>query len=384
MIGTGSKHRLLMKRILFITGTRADFGKLKPFLNFIEQHADFELHLVITGMHMMRNYGSTYLEVLREGYKHTYLAANQFQGEPMSSVLGNTVTLLSRFVMEIQPDMVVIHGDRLEALAGATVGSLSNCLVCHIEGGELSGTIDDTIRHAVSKLSHLHLVANENAQNRLIQMGEKPQNIFIIGSPDLDIMRSENLPSLAEVKQHYAISFENYALSLFHPVTTEIENISQYAQEYFTALQQSGHNYVVIFPNNDLGTEAILHEIDKIKHNPQFRCFPSLRFEAFLVLLKNARFIIGNSSAGIREAPFYGITTVNVGTRQNERLSAPSIINCNYQQNAILQAINQALRTTRHQTNTYFGAGNSVELFAKYITQEQTWAVSVQKRFVDL
>lgn len=373
-----------MKKIFFITGTRADFGKLKPLLNFIEQHHDFELHLVITGMHMMRAYGNTYLEVLKEGYKHTYLAANQFQGEPMSSVFGNTVTLLSRFVAEIQPDMVVIHGDRLEALAGATVGALSNCLVCHIEGGELSGTIDDSIRHAVSKLSHLHLVANESAKNRLIQMGEKEQQIFIIGSPDLDVMQSKELPSLEKVKEHYAIPFEDYAISLFHPVTTEVEHISQYAKQYFEALQQSGQNYVVIYPNNDMGTEAILHEIDKIKQLSQFRCFPSLRFEAFLVLLKNAQFVIGNSSAGIREAPFYGVATVNVGTRQNKRLFAESIINSDYQQSSILQAIQKALIVSHHEINTSFGEGNSVELFAQCITQPEIWAVGLQKSFVDM
>lgn len=374
----------MIRKILFITGTRADFGKLKPLMSYVEQHTDFELHLIITGMHMMKAYGSTYKEVLRQNYQHTYLSANQFSGEPMSAVFGNTVALLSRLVDEIEPNMIVIHGDRLEALAGATVGALSNRLVCHIEGGELSGTIDDSIRHAVSKLSHIHLVANDTAKNRLIQMGEPNEQIFIIGSPDLDVMNSQNLPNLDEVKSHYDIDFKKYSVSLFHPVTTEADSMAQHAKHYFDALKQSGKNYVVIYPNNDTGTEAILHEIYTLKNHPQFRCFPSVRFEAFLVLLKNAEFIIGNSSAGIREAPFYGVPTVNVGTRQNKRLFAQSIINTDYQSQAILNAINQINTLPALSPDTSFGEGNSVELFAKFITQSDVWQMDLQKSFVDL
>lgn len=373
-----------MKKILFITGTRADFGKLKPLLNFIENTPDLELHLIITGMHLMKTYGSTYQEVLREGYQHTYLAANQFSGEPMSSVFGNTVSLLSRLTIEIEPDMVVIHGDRLEALAGATVGALSNCLVCHIEGGELSGTIDDSIRHAISKLSHIHLVANEAAKYRLIQMGELDSSIFVIGSPDLDVMQSKLLPSLAEVFEHYDIQFEEYALSLFHPVTTEVDNIASHAEQYFTALAESGKNYIVVFPNNDLGTEFILEEIKKIRPLQNFKCFPSLRFESFLVLLKNAKFIVGNSSAGIREAPFYGVPAINVGTRQNRRVSHDGVINCDYKKESILAAINLIQNKSQIKPNKEFGSGNSVDLFKKFIIDPTIWTTKIQKSFVDL
>lgn len=373
-----------MKKILFITGTRADFGKLKPLLAYVEQTVDFELHLIVTGMHMMQAYGSTYLEVLKEKYGHVYLVSNQFLGEPMNAVLGNTISLLSRYYAEIKPDMIVVHGDRLEALAGATVGALGNCLVCHIEGGELSGTIDDSIRHAISKLSHVHLVANESAKKRLIQMGESEGKIFIIGSPDLDVMKSDSLPDLLVVKRHYGINFDEYALSLFHPVTTEIEYIAEYAKNYFEALRKSNQNYIVVYPNNDTGTEDILNEIKKIKNLDNFRCFPSLRFESFLVLLKNSKFIIGNSSAGIREAPFYGIPTVNVGTRQNKRLFSSSIMNSDYSVNSIIQAIHNVINMDKVEASQYFGEGNSVELFADFIHNLDACNIDLQKIFVDI
>lgn len=375
-----------MKKILCITGTRADFGKLKPLLNYLEQQPEFELHLVVTGMHMMKAYGSTHIEVLREAYRHTYLFSNQIQGEPMAAVLGNTITFVSRLAEEIEPDMVMIHGDRLEALAGATVGALGNRLVCHIEGGELSGTIDDAIRHAISKLAHIHLVANEQAVNRLVQMGEKREHIHIIGSPDLDVMLSANLPSLVDVKRHYEIDFDDYGISLFHPVTSEAHQMAQHARQYFAALKQSGRNIVAIYPNNDTGTESILHELLSI-HTSSFRVFPSVRFEAFLVLLKHAQFVVGNSSAGIREAPLYGVPTIDVGTRQNNRHSAPSIIHSDYASESILKAIEQACAAGRFAPDDAFGGDDgcsSTERFARVLQQPQTWQVSPQKRFVDL
>lgn len=373
-----------MKKLLFITGTRADFGKLKPLLNYVEEHNEFELHLIVTGMHMMTMYGSTYKEVIKSNYSNMYLIANQFIGEPMGSIFGNTVTLISRLVAEIQPNMMFIHGDRIEALAGATVGALSNCLVCHIEGGELSGTIDDSIRHAVSKLSHIHLVANEQAQNRLLQMGEKIDNIHIIGSPDLDVMQSKQLPTLADVKKHYDIEFSHYALSLFHPVTTESSNMAEYAQQYFDSLMSSNNNYIIIYPNNDTGTEYILSEINKFRNCEKIKIFPSLRFEAFLVLLKHAQFIIGNSSAGIREAPFYGIPTVNVGTRQNRRSQGDSIFNCQYDSADINQSIGMALSYKQKKLDTSFGVGNSVQLFSEIMKQPKIWDTHLQKEFTDL
>lgn len=370
-----------MKKILCITGTRADFGKLKPLLHYLDQH--LELHLIVTGMHMIEQYGSTYLEVKREGFHHMYFLENQSQEDYASTVTATSIQLFTKLVHEINPDLIIVHGDRVEALAGAIVGALENILVCHIEGGELSGTIDDSIRHAISKLAHIHMVANQTAQEHLIQMGEHPKNIYIIGSPDLDIMKSHTLPSLQESKAHYDIPFEEYAISLFHPVTTEHPYMAGYAKHYFSALEKSGVNYIVIYPNNDLGSHFIIEEIEQLKQRnlKNFRCFPSIRFEHFLTLLKNCRFMIGNSSAGVREAPFYGIPSINVGTRQHNRADAPSITNCHYDIPSILQAISSHKISHSYMTNTDFGQGNSTELFAKIIESQHIWHTPLQKQF---
>ena len=209
----------------------------------------------------------------------------------------------------------------------------------HIEGGEVSGTVDELIRHSVSKLSHIHFVSNTEAAQRLQQMGEIKESIFTIGSPDIDIMFSEQLPDLAVAKSYYQLDFEAYAIAMFHPVTTEIDQMEVYAQNFVDALLADHHNYLVVYPNNDLGSRLILKAYEALNGNPRFRVIPSLRFEYFLTLLKNSQFIIGNSSAGIREAPYYGIPIINIGTRQQNRAVHADILHVDYQKAAIGAAL---------------------------------------------
>lgn len=373
-----------MKKILFLSGTRADFGKMKNLMRYVETSKNFELHVLVTGMHMMKLYGSTQKEVRREEFRNIYCISNQFQCEAMPSIFGNTVSIMSRLVEEVEPDLIVVHGDRLEALAGATVGALGNRLVCHIEGGELSGTIDDLIRHSISKLSHVHMVANEEAKMRLAQMGEPTESIYIIGSPDLDAMNETNLPSLDSVCNHYGIHFSDYAISMFHPVTTESMKTEEHARAYFDALEESGENFIAIYPNNDRGSEFILAELKKRESKGRFKIFPSIRFESFLVLLKNAKFVIGNSSAGIREAPYFGLPAVNVGSRQNRRSIGTSIINCDNEVDSIRKAIYDAKNMRDIKRSMWFGSGDSLEKFVKAINAPEFWGRELQKRFVDL
>ena len=376
-------ENIIMKKILFVTGTRADFGKIKSLMDKVESMEGFELHVLVTGMHMMKLYGSTFNEVKKQNYKNSYLISNQHTDEPMCSVLSNTISIISRLVNSIDPNMIVVHGDRIEALAGATVGALNHIRVCHIEGGELSGTIDDSIRHSITKLSHIHMVANDEAKQRLIQMGENKKSIFIIGSPDLDIMESGSLPNLETAKSHYEINFSRYSIVMFHPVTSEEKDIEKYTENLLEVLDRSGKNYVVIYPNNDPGSLKILDVIDNYKDRENFRVFPSINFESFLVLLKNSDFIIGNSSAGVREAPFYGLPSVNIGTRQNSRFRGPSVLDCGYSEKDIERVLTQ-IDKLKVEKSTWFGKGNSTELFQSHIDSERMWDIPVQKVFVDL
>lgn len=371
------------KRIVFLTGTRADFGKLKSLIEITRHQSDFEVHIFVTGMHMLPQYGYTLKEVEKCGYTNIYPFQNHTHETTMDLTLAKTIEGFSAFVASIKPDLIVLHGDRIEALAGAIVGSLNNVLVAHIEGGEVSGTVDELLRHAVSKMSHIHFVSNEKAKQRLLQMGERPEAVAVIGSPDVDVMLSDKLPAIANAKTYYTINFDQYAIVLFHPVTTEVENMQRYAEQFVEALLNDDTNYVVIFPNNDLGSSAILNAYKKLEHHTRFKIFPSLRFEYFLTLLKNARFIIGNSSAGIREAPYYGLPAINIGTRQQNRALHKDVIHTDYTSPEILAAIKQA-KTSTFQKEDLFGAGNSDQLFLSAIQTDAFWQISKQKLFNDI
>lgn len=374
---------MLKKGVVFLTGTRADFGKQKSLIKILEASKEFDVHIFATGMHMNQRYGTTVNEIIRYGFKNIYKFINQNDQDRMDNVLAKTIEGFSDYVNMKKPDLIIVHGDRVEALAGAVVGALNNILVAHVEGGEISGTVDELIRHSVSKMSHIHFVSNKLARMRLIQMGEDKGSIFIIGSPDIDIMRNSNLPSLKEVKKYYGINFESYAIVSFHPVTTEFSQIDFQSQNLVKAIMKSNCDYVVIYPNNDYGSDFILNAYRGFAGNNKMKIFESLRFEYFLVLLRNAKFIIGNSSAGIREAPYFGIPTINIGTRQNGRALSKEIINCGYEEDKILQAIKQAgdakIKKTRH-----FGQGRSDKLFFKLLNSQKIWEINKQKIFKDL
>ena len=370
------------KKILFLTGTRADFGKLKSLIKEVDNSEDFDAHIFVTGMHMLSKYGMTAREVEKSGFKSIYKFINQNLHDSMDNILAKTIYGLSDYVKEVKPDLIVVHGDRVEAMAGAMVGALNNILVGHIEGGEVSGTIDELIRHSVTKMSHIHFVCNKEARNRLIQLGEFESSIFELGSPDIDIMTSKSLPSLSEAKERYEISYQEYAIFMYHPVTTYLESLPGKIKNTIDAMIESGDNYIVIYPNNDHGSEIIINELSRLDDNSKFKIFPSIRFEFFLILLKNATYMLGNSSAGVREAPFYGLPTINLGSRQNNRSTSESILNSEEVTQSILKLITIA-STTRFKPTEEFGNGKSYEIFYKLLQSEQLWNISKQKVFVD-
>ncbi len=373
-----------MKRILFITGTRADYGKIKTLMQKVQESRDFELNIFVTGMHMLSLYGSTWKELEKDGFINTYHYINQSKNSAMDIALSNTILGLSNYINENPPDMIVIHGDRLEALAGAIVGAFNNIKVVHIEGGEISGTIDESIRHAITKFSHIHLVSTEEAQSRIVQLGERKENIFLIGSPDIDIMLSNDLPTIQEVQRYYEIPFLSYGILMYHPVTTEIDEISENISNVISALIDSKKNYIVIFPNNDEGSDKILEAYGILENHPRFKIFPSMRFEYFLTLLKHADFMIGNSSAGIRETGIYGIPAVDLGNRQIGRYNPSQLSNISHtkeNRDAILKIINNMKKNSKEIS--LYGEGKSADKFLEILVNSEIWDLKIQKKFVD-
>ena len=370
-----------IKKIVFLTGTRADYGKLKSLISILNSNPKFEIFVFVTGMHMIPKFGSTHKELDISGFKNIFKFINQNEGDSMDKILALTISGFSDYIKETSPNFIIVHGDRLEALAGAIVGSFNNILTGHVEGGEISGTIDEIIRHSVSKLSQVHFVSNKDAKRRLLQLGEREETIHIIGSPDIDIMNSKNLPTILDVRTRYDFDFKEYAIILFHPVTTELPDLLDQVRHLVNQVIESKLNYVVIYPNNDPGSNIILDEYLRFERNTCFKVYPSMRFEYFLTLLSNSLFILGNSSAGIREAPHYGIPSINVGSRQNGRVICNSVINVEAKD--VTFGIEMALLFEIEKYNL-FGNGNSAQQFLDILTSESFWEQKVQKKFVDI
>ncbi|HEX5405913.1 MAG TPA: UDP-N-acetylglucosamine 2-epimerase [Pseudonocardiaceae bacterium] len=369
--------------VVFVTGTRADFGKLRDIMVAVQDSPVLSARIVVTGMHLLRRYGYTVREIERAGLRRLHLIPNQVDGEPMALVLANTVAALTRLVHEERPAAIVVHGDRVEALAGALVGSLTNVRVIHVEGGELSGTIDDTIRHSISKHAHVHLVANDTARDRLTQLGEEPDRIFVVGSPEVDVLTSPDAPTLAMVRDRYDIRFPSFGVLAMHPVTTELEHTARHAAEVVDAVLADGGNWVVIDPNNDEGCAAVRHQLDRLS-GPRFVRLPSMRFECYVTLMRHADVMVGNSSSGVREAPVLGTPSVNVGTRQRRRSTAASVRHVPADRATVLTAIATARALGRHASDTGFGRPGAGKRIVELLEGNEIWRPSLYKEFVDL
>ena len=371
------------KKIVFLTSTRADYGKLKSIIIKLQNNSKYITRVFVTGMHNMDFYGKTIGEIKKDKIKNLYVFKNQDLSSTMNQMLINTITGFSDFLKKEKPDLVILHGDRVEPLGCAISALLGNVKIAHVEGGEVSGTVDEILRHAISKLSHTHFASNQTAKKRLLQMGEDKKSVFVVGSPDVDLILSKKLPDIQAVKKRYGIKYDKYSISILHPVTTNLSNIKAEAKLYFEALKDSKRNYVITYPNNDLGSDYIFNEIKKLKKNTKFTVIPSLRFEFFLTLLKNSSFIIGNSSCGIMEAPYYGIPTINIGDTQKNRFGSKSLLNINFNKNDINRTINSTENKKFLKFN-FFGKGNSANKIEKIISSKKFWEIKLQKGFIDL
>ena len=370
------------QRLLFVTGTRADFGKIEPLAQAAIQNG-FDVSFFVTGMHMMESYGLTKIEVNRLPGATVHEFVNQRPGDPQDVILAKTILGFSDFIVEDKPDLVLIHGDRVEALACALVCATNYVKCAHIEGGEVSGTIDEILRHCNSKLAYCHFVSSKTAGRRVQTLGESADSIHVIGSPELDIHEQPSGFMLQDVLDHYEISQSDYGICILHPVTSESDNMGQQAADLLRTLTQSGKYFVVIKPNNDPGSEGILSVINTLPE-AQFKVIPSMRFGRFSELLRNAACILGNSSSGVREAPFLGIPSLDVGSRQTDRAFSASIAKLAAEDT---QGILDFIATNwqkRHERQAEFGDGNATQRFVDLLKTEAFWQRSMQKQFHDI
>lgn len=371
----------MTRHLLFLTGTRADFGKLEP-LAAAARDAGHQVTFFVTGMHMMDRYGLTKLEVQRMPGVRVHEFLNQRPGDGQDIVLAKTVVGFSDYITEHKPDLIVIHGDRIEALAGALVAATNYIPSAHIEGGEVSGTIDEMFRHCNTKLATCHFVSSDIAKRRVMALGEPEGAIHVIGSPELDFHSGASGVTIAQVRDRYQISFDDFGILIFHPVTSEVHSMAAQTNGLCAALAESGRNFVVIAPNNDPGSEVIFAGLEGLPRD-RFRLLPSMRFAHFSELMKHAACLVGNSSAGVREAPFLGLPSLDIGSRQTNRATGPSIFKASAEDAAAIAGFLAREWGKRYPRDTAFGAGRAAEKFIETLNAPKFWDTALQKTFAD-
>ncbi len=381
MTESTSTQNNAVRELLFVTGTRADYGKLEP-LALAALDAGHQVTFFVTGMHMLEKYGLTKEEVHQQKRFNVVEFINQRDGDPQDVILSKTVSGFSDFLQEHRPDLVIIHGDRVEALACSLVCATNYIRCAHVEGGEVSGTIDEQFRHCNTKLSSLHLVSSDEAKARVERLGELPETIYVIGSPELDIHGRPSGVTMDEVRDRYNIKSIEYGICVLHPVTSETSEMGKQAEALFAALVDSGHYFVVILPNNDPGSESILSVIRQLPVD-RFRVLPSMRFAYFSELMRNSSAIIGNSSMGVREAPFLGVPSLDIGTRQSNRGAAPSLLRCSAYDRKGIDRFLKDYWSRRFDSSQSFGRGDAARSFVELLGKKDFWERPLQKYFVE-
>lgn len=386
-----------MKRIGIMTGTRAEYGLLKPLMQEINKDNDLELYLIVSGMHLSPEFGMTYKEIEEDGFQinakvEMLLSSDSPVGISKSIGLG-----IIGFADEFQRadlDMLILLGDRYEALSAAICAMVMRIPIAHLHGGELTeGAIDEGIRHSITKMSYLHFTSTEEYRRRVIQLGENPERVFCVGALGVENIKKINLMTKEELEKsiHFEID-ENTVVVTYHPVTLENNTVEEQFLNLLKVLDRNPKIRMIFTKANADTNGRIVNElIDKYAaQNSERACaFMSLGQKRYLSALKYCRIVIGNSSSGIIEAPSFGKPIINIGDRQKGRICADSVINCGYTQQEIQQAMETALteefenkaRNCRNPYEKENTAANIISVIKDYLLNDK---IKLKKGFYDI
>ncbi len=367
-----------MKKIMILTGSRGEWGYIRPIMRLMQQHPDeVKPILVVTNMHLLESYGSSYKEIERDGFTIDYkihMSLDGYNHYTQAKSLGICLNSLPDILDKERPDWVLLAGDRGEQLMGAVAAAYTYTPVAHIQAGELSGNIDGMTRHAIGKLVHMHFAANEDAAERLRKLGEEEFRIFNVGAPQLDEMVGAQFTPLKELEDKYSLELQNgYMLAVMHPVTEEADKAGEQAEIFVRSLNRFDMPKIVILPNNDAGSNLVKNAILEGRSG-EYHLFSNMKREDYLGFLKNSRCIVGNSSSGLLEAPTFKKAAVNIGRRQNMRYRGINVIDVEFSEEKIVEAINKAISPeftdylNRECENPY-GDGHSSERILKLLLE---------------
>ncbi|NIP61660.1 MAG: UDP-N-acetylglucosamine 2-epimerase (hydrolyzing) [Nitrosopumilaceae archaeon] len=364
----------MKRKVTVTTGTRAEYGILRPILREIRKSKNLELHLLVAGTHLSKKYGYTINEIKSDGFSiHGKIRIMPNGNEPyhMSIALGKGVIQFSKIFKKIKPDINIILGDRDESLASALAASHMNIPNAHIHGGDVSQGLDEYIRHAITKLSNIHFAATKKSKERILRMGEDPKRVILTGSPSIDEVAQSEISAKKELEKKYDIDLSKPLFLLVqHSITSEYEKSKEQIQQTLNALVKLRHQTISILPNSDAGHTDIVTQLKKHSKKYDFKTYPSLPRKDYLGLMKYCTALVGNSSSGLIEGSYLNTSVVNIGSRQMGREHGRNVIFVKkFSETVILQALKKSLKMkSRHFKNNYiYGNGNASKKIVKFL-----------------
>jgi len=355
----------MKRKISVITGTRAEYGIIRPILKKINASKKLELCFIVTGMHLSKKFGKTINEIKKDGFK-IYSTVDMLPKTDtnfeMSSTLGKGIILFSKIFKKLKPDINLVLGDRDEMLASALAAYHMNIPNAHIHGGDRTkGGIDEYNRHAITKISNIHFAASKKSYNRIIKMGENPKYVFNTGSPSIDDIKENRITHKKDLEKKYNLKFNgNEILLLQHPVTTQSELSRKQILGTIKAIVQLKHPTITIAPNSDAGNREIFKNLKNFSKRYDFiKMYTTIPRTDFLGMLKNCGVFVGNSSSGMIEASYFNIPVVNIGIRQEGREGGKNVTNVGFSTNAIFLAIRKSLKNKqkKFKKEKLYGSG---------------------------
>lgn len=339
-----------MRKICFVTGTRAEYGLLSRLMRLVKEDKDLRLQVIATNMHLMPEYGETYKEIEKDGFtidKKVYMHKPSDDAHGIISSMAEEMQGMNDALSELKPDILVLLGDRYEILVAAQVALIHRVPIAHIHGGEVTeGAFDDAIRHSVTKMSSLHFTSCDEYRHRVIQMGEQPSRVFDVGSLGVENIKAVPLMTKDELEASLDFKMDTQTILVtYHPVTLGGDPAKD-IREFLDALDQFKDLKVIFtMPNSDTGRDAIALAVENYveKHSNSAKAYTSLGFRRYLSTLQFVKAAVGNSSSGIIEVPSFGIPTLNIGDRQKGRLASKSVVNCGTSKNEVIAGLKLCL-----------------------------------------
>lgn len=381
-----------MRKICVITGSRAEYGLLSGLMRAIKEDESLELQVIATNMHLSPEFGLTYKEIERDGFfinkKVEMLLSSDTANATTKSVGLATIGFADAYE-DLKPDMIVVLGDRYEILAAVSAALFYKIPVAHLHGGEITeGAYDDCIRHAITKMSHLHFTSTEEYRQRVIQLGEDPKRVFNVGAPGIENIKKVPLMDKKELESTLdGFTFNDKTLLItYHPVTLENSTAEEQIQNLLSALNEYPDIKIIFtLPNSDTDGRVIIRLINEYvsKHQEKAIAYPSLGLKRYLSALQFVKAVVGNSSSGIIEVPSFGIPTLNIGDRQKGRIAADSVINCGTSKKDILEGLDKVLNSEHAEIhNPYEGKNTTADIL--HVLKTYPLEGLIQKTFYNL